>query len=261
VASGTDPFPRGGDEMTTDAAGSSWKDAEVARRFLDQRRRAIPLGDEQIEVMLRLVRHFVPEPRSVVDLGCGDGFLARAVLSEFPGAHAMLLDHSEPMLERAHGAMRPFSGRYEVRHGDLAESLPGLVGDGPFDLIVSGYAIHHLPTPRKRALYAEVFGLLRPGGLFVNVEHVASATPELEGVFDGAYIDHLAAVTGRDRAQVEAEHHARTDKADNILEPVEAQVGWLREIGYDQADCYFKWLELAVFGGVRPGDPARFTRR
>ena len=41
----------------------------------------------------------------------------------------------------------------------------------------------------------------------------------------------------------------------------EAQVGWLREIGYDQADCYFKWLELAVFGGVRPGDPARSTRR
>jgi tRNA (cmo5U34)-methyltransferase len=238
--------------MTAEAAGSSWKDAEVARRFLDERRRAIPLGDEQVAVLLRLARHFVPQPGRVADLGCGDGFLARAVLSEFPTAHAVLIDHSEPMLRRAHEAMSPFSGRCEIRHGDLSESLPGRVGDGPFDLIVSGYAIHHLPTARKRSLYREIFDLLRPGGLFVNAEHVASATPELEAAYDEAYIDHIVAVTGRDKTEVRREYHGRLDKADNILEPVEVQVGWLREAGFEHADCYFKWLELAVFGGVRP---------
>jgi tRNA (cmo5U34)-methyltransferase len=93
---------------------------------------------------------------------------------------------------------------------------------------------------------------LQPGGLFVNVEHVASATPELEAVHDEAYIDHIVAVTGRDKAEVEREYHGRPDKADNILEPVEAQVDWLREIGFQQVDCYFKWLELAVFGGQKP---------
>ncbi len=236
----------------TQVPGSSWKDAEVARRFLDERRRAIPLGDEQLQIMLRVARRFVPEPTRVIDLGCGDGFLARAVLSEFPTAHALLIDHSEPMLRRAHEAMSPFSGRYEIRHGDLSDPLPPQIGDGSLDLIVSGYAIHHLPTARKRSLYGEVFGLLAPAGLFVNVEHVASATPELEAVHDEAYIDHIAAVTGRDKAEVEREYHGRPDKADNILESVEAQVGWLREIGFDQADVYFKWLELAVFGGQRP---------
>ena len=238
--------------MMAEAAGSSWKDAEVARRFLDERRRAIPLGDEQVAVLLRLARYFIPRPGRVIDLGCGDGFLARAVLSEFPTAHVLLVDHSEPMLRRAHEAMSPFSGRYEIRNGDLGVSLPGLVGDGFFDLIVSGYAIHHLPTPRKRSLYREIFDLLAPGGLFVNIEHVASATPELEAVHDEAYIDHIVAVTGRDREQVEREYQGRPDKADNILEPVEAQVGWLREMNFEHADCYLKWLELAVFGGVRP---------
>ena len=236
----------------TEAAGSSWKDAEVARKFLDERRRAIPLGDEQVAILLRLARHFVPHARRVADLGCGDGFLARAVLSEFPAAHALLTDHSEPMLRRAQEAMQPFTGRCEIRHGDLAEPLPPQVGDGPFDLIVSGLAIHHLPTIRKRELYGEVFNLLAPGGLFVNVEHVASPTSELEAVHDDAYIDHIATVTGRDRAEVGREYHGRPDKADNILDPVEAQVGWLRGLGFEQADCYFKWLELAVFGGVRP---------
>ncbi len=46
------------------------------------------------------------------------------------------------------------------------------------------------------------------------------------------------------------------DKADNILAPAEEQVGWLREIGFLHADCYFKWLELAVFGGVKAGGPS-----
>src|SRR5262249_31704365 len=154
----------------------------------------------------------------------------------FPNADALLLDHSGPMLRRAQEAMAPFSGRCEVRHGDLSDPLPGLVGDGPFDLIVSGYAIHHLPTPRTRSLYGHGFALLAAGGLSVNVEHVASATPELEAVYDGASIAHLAAVTGKDRAQVEAEYHGRPDKADNLLDPVEAQVGWLREVGFGQAD-------------------------
>jgi ubiquinone/menaquinone biosynthesis C-methylase UbiE len=236
----------------TQPAGTTWKDAEVARRFLDERRRAVPLGDEQVAMLLRLARRFAPQAARVVDLGCGDGFLARAVLTAFATSHALLIDHSEPMLRRAHEAMAPFSARYEIRHGDLAEPLPPQVGSRPFDLIVSGYAIHHLPTARKRSLYGEVFSLLAPGGLFVNVEHVASPTPELEDVHDGAYVDHIIAVTGRDRGEVAREYRARPDKADNILDPMEAQVGWLREVGFVQADCYMKWLELAVFGGVKP---------
>jgi SAM-dependent methyltransferase len=239
----------------TQSAGSTWKDPEVARRFLDERRRAVPLGDVQVDILLRLARRFAPRARRVLDLGCGDGFLARAVLAEFPSAHALLVDHSEPMLQRAHEAMGPYSGRCEIQAGDLAEPLPSKVGAGPFDLIVSGYAIHHLPTHRKRSLYEEVHRLLAPGGLFVNVEHVASATPELESAYDEAYIDHLAAVSGKDRAVVERDYHGRPDKADNLLDPVETQLGWLREIGFVQVDCYFKWLDLAVFGGVGSASP------
>jgi tRNA (cmo5U34)-methyltransferase len=78
---------------------SSWQDPAVARKFLDQRRAAIPFGPEQVSVMLRLVRHFRPEPRHILDLGCGDGFLARALLAEYSQASAVLVDHSEPMLE------------------------------------------------------------------------------------------------------------------------------------------------------------------
>jgi hypothetical protein len=147
-AGGIDGSRLMGRSTMTQSAGSSWKYARVARRFLDERRGAIPLGDEQVVLLLLLARRFDPLPERVIDLGRGDGFLARVVLSEFPTAQTRLIDHSEPMLERARDAMSSFSGRFEIRHGDLADPLPPQVGDGSFDLIFSGYAIHHLPTPR-----------------------------------------------------------------------------------------------------------------
>ena len=52
--------------------------------------------------------------------------------------------------------------------------------------------------------------------------------------------------------EVGCEYHARPDKADNILAMVESQTAWLRDIGFMHVDCYFKWFELAVFGGQKP---------
>jgi hypothetical protein len=65
-------------------------------------------------------------------------------------------------------------------------------------------------------------------------------------------VEHITRYTGKPEAQVAADYHGRLDRADNILAPLETQLGWLREIGYAEVDCYFKWLELAVFAGVRP---------
>jgi len=124
----------------------------------------------------------------------------------------------------------------------------------PFDLIVSSYAIHHLGDARKRALYGEIRDLLAPGGWFLNVEHVASASPWVERCADELVLDSLHAFQAaqgstRTRAAVAAEYHARPDKAANILAPVERQCDWLRELGFADVDCFFKVFELAVFGG------------
>jgi ubiquinone/menaquinone biosynthesis C-methylase UbiE len=234
---------------------SSWQNESVAHHFLDERRAAIPYAGDQIALLLQLIAHFLHAPRRLLDLGCGDGLLARSVLSVYPEARAVLLDHAGPMLARAWKAMGPFGDRSSLVQADLAEPLAPAVGAEPFDLIVSGFAIHHLPHERKRSLCAELFALLRPGGLFVNIEHVASASPKVEALFDALYIDRLAAKTGKPRPQVDAEYHARPDKADNVLAPIEAQLGWLRDAGFAHVDCYFRWLELAVFGGVRPETP------
>jgi ubiquinone/menaquinone biosynthesis C-methylase UbiE len=232
-------------------SATSWQRADVAYRFLDERRATVPYAADQLTVMMQLVEHFLGAPARVLDLGCGDGLLARTVLARYPGASAVLVDHSPPMLDRARAAMADHRDRCAIVEGDLADSLSHYA-EGPFDLVVSGFAIHHLEHGRKRSLYEEIYDILRPGGLFLHIEHVASATPGAEALFDKLYIDSITAYTGKPRGEVAAAYHSRPDKADNKLERVERQLAWLEEIGFADVDCYFKWLELAVFAGAKP---------
>jgi SAM-dependent methyltransferase len=230
---------------------TAWQDPEVALKYLDHRRDVMDYHRDQLKLMLELVQHFRPDPRLIMDLGCGDGILATVLLGAHPQCRALLLDHSEPMLARAREEISRFGDRCEIVHADLAAPLATHAGAETIDLIVSGYAIHHLPHERKRSLYREIHDLLAPGGLFVNLEHVASPTPELEALWDLLIASRIAVHSGKPKEQVLQEHHERPDRKDNILALVETQLSWLREIGFEHVDCYYKWLELAVFGGVK----------
>jgi ubiquinone/menaquinone biosynthesis C-methylase UbiE len=209
--------------------------------------------------MLRIAAAGEHPVRQFLDLGSGDGTLAAAVLSQFPDAEATLVDFSEPMMEAARERLDEAGAPHRFVLADFGQiGWTDAVGDlAPFDLVVSGFAIHHQPDQRKRRVYQEVFDLLAPDAFFINVEHVKPATPWLEWVADELMIDsihayHERAGTGKNREQVARDHVHRPDKAANILAPVEDQCDWLREIGYRDVDCYFKVLELAVFGGRKP---------
>jgi tRNA (cmo5U34)-methyltransferase len=229
-----------------------WQDAGVAERFVHQVRAGVPYGSDQLAVMVRVVAGGTREVRRFIDLGCGGGTVAQALLARWPQAQATLIDFSEPMLEAARAALP--TARCAV--GDLAD--PGWAASvragAPYDAVVSGYAIHHLTDARKRALYGEILTLLAPGGTFVNVEHVASSTAAVEAMSDALFIDaqlahQRAQGSTRTRDEIATAFVNRPDKAANILAPVESQCAWLRELGYVDVDCFFKVFELAVFGG------------
>lgn len=187
-------------------------------------------------VVLELVPRDV---RRILDLGAGDGRLLALLRLDRPGARGVATDLSPTMLEaaRARFAEDPL---VEVVEHDLDAPLAALGSARSFDAVVSCFAIHHCSHERKRALYAEVFELLEPGGVFCNLEHVSSPTPELHEAFFAALGMTLA----------------DEDKSNRLLD-VETQVAWLRAIGFAQVDCYWKWRELAVFGGIKPLAPAR----
>jgi tRNA (cmo5U34)-methyltransferase len=261
-ASGTGKVKPGaadGETMSAKEPKKVWQMESVAEGYLREVSEAIPERARQIEVMLRLLEGLGRPVRRFLDLGCGDGILAGAVCRRYPEASAVLVDFSEPMLEAARRRFDKARPAPKLVKADLARNnaLKGLAGEGPFDAVISGFAIHHLKDARKRELYGEIFGLLAEGGIFINHEHVASHSPWIEGIWDELMVDRLTKYRNASgekigREQVAAEYAAREDKKANILAHVELQCAWLSEVGFLDVDCYFKLFEIALFGGRRP---------
>jgi len=238
-----------------DRSDTVWKTPALTAAYLESIRGAIPLAQQQLDIMQRLIAACDVPVRRFLDLGCGDGVLAFAVLERFPEAQAVLVDFSVPMLDAARQRFADRASPVRFVNADYGVSawISEIAGSAPFEAIVSGYSIHHQSDPRKMEIYREIFDLLQPGGIFLNVEHVSSASPWVASVHDELFVDHLHLHhADKSRREVAETYYRRPDKAANILAPVETQCQWLREIGFADVDCYLKIFELAVFGGRRP---------
>lgn len=241
--------------MVTDEV---WKLPAIVNRFLSYRS-AIPLAQEQIGVMRSILKSREQPVEKFLDLGCGDGILGAAILGEYPSAHGVLVDFSEPMLEQAREQLKEYIHQLTFENLDYGNQgwVSRVQAYVPFDAIVSGYSIHHQPDARKREVYEEIFSLLKPGGWFVNIEHISSAASLNIDLFENHYVAAryvMEQQNGGTRTfeEIAEEYKHRPDKAANILAPVELQCDWLREIGYEEVDCYFRIYELAVFAGRKP---------
>jgi SAM-dependent methyltransferase len=234
----------------------------VVAQFLGNVRSEVPLAIEQVTMMLQLVRAARGEQVTrLLDLGGSDGVLAAALLDEFPESRAWVLEAPAGDFAGTRQQLDERRGHVVLAPADVAN--PGwkesIRAGAPFDVIVSAFAIHSLPDPRKRAVYAELFDLLQPGGLFISIEHVASATRWTESVWgdymiDAIFGEAIKASPGRTRAEVAREYYAQTAQIADRLAPLEVQCDWLREIGFENVECYLKVLELAMFGGQRAGE-------
>jgi SAM-dependent methyltransferase len=206
---------------------NSWVDVDKALEYL-ARSDTLPHRAEGEGVLVRDLVGCLPG--RILDLGCGDGRLTALVLAAFPESTALCVDMSPPMLDAAAERFAG-DGRVTIVAHDLEGPLPV---DGPFDrpfgAVISSLAIHHLEDGRKRSLYAEVVSLLRPGGVFANLEIVQSPTQALHD-------------------QWRDEMGARDDPSDRLA-PMESQLQWLRDAGLHDVDCIWKWRSLALLRGA-----------
>lgn len=205
------------------AVPATWKDPAKVGEYVRRVGRLEARQAGEAELVEALPTHV----ERVMDLGCGDGRLAASVLAARPTVTEVIgLDDSPPMIELA---LERFRGdaRVAIRVHDLREPLPSI---GDFDVVVSGFAIHHLAHDRKRSLFAEIANRLRPGGVFANLEVVQCATPELHAEFN-----RRIGRTGGD--------------PEDVLAEVEPQLRWMREAGLAHADCQWRWRGFALLVG------------
>ena len=155
------------------------------------------------------------DANAVLELGVGTGETARRVRALHPAATWTGIDANEAMLERARETLRGT----DLRRGRLEEPP-----DGPFDVVVSALAIHHLDGAGKRDLFRRVASALRPAGVFVLgdvvvPERPADAQIEIDWVVD------------------------LPDRADD-------QLAWLEHAGFD-AELVWSHRDLAVLRATR----------
>jgi tRNA (cmo5U34)-methyltransferase len=215
--------------------------AAHAGEYDAQRRRLVPCFDEFYGTAVAVLGlRDVPIGR-VLDLGAGTGLLSAAVAERYPDAELVLLDGSAEMLSHA---QERFSGRsITTVVADLREPLP----DEPFDAVVSALAIHHLEDPAKRDLMTRIHDALRPGGVFVNAEHVTGPTPWLGDVYRSMWRDACRAAGAGEHEIVGAEERMEMDRSVDTV----SQLGWMSAVGLQDCDCFFKQLHFAVLTGWR----------
>jgi tRNA (cmo5U34)-methyltransferase len=153
--------------------------------------------------------------RRLLELGTGTGETARRVLARHPGATLVGIDASADMLT---AAVLPGA---DLRVARLEDPLPA----GPFDLVFSALAVHHLDGPGKADLFARVAAVLEPGGRFVLADVVVPDDP--------------------------ADAVTPLSPDYDLPSRVDEQLAWLREAGLDPVVVWADG-DLAVIAAVKP---------
>jgi len=215
--------------------------AATAATYDRSRRQLIPCFGRFYGTAVELLASVERPLRRVLDLGAGTGLLTEMVARNHPCASFVLVDEVSEMLEQARSRLDGSDCEFVL--ASFADAIP----EGPFDAVVSALAIHHLPDSQKQELMHRIASVLATGGIFVNAEQVAAATPALDRLQSTNW-RHAVTDAGLSPEDLAA---ADLRMAADICAPVERQLGWLREAGFADVDSPFRDGRFAVLAGRR----------
>jgi tRNA (cmo5U34)-methyltransferase len=221
---------------------------QAAQTYDRARRQLIPCFEDFYGTVLALMPYPSEAAFRVLDLGAGTGLLSWFVARQFPNAHLTLLDISAPMLDKARERLAGLAGRCHFIVADYAERL-----QGEFEVVVSALSIHHLTDAHKAMLFDYVYTVLTPGGVFINADQVLGATPAI----DRCYRDNwLRQVRLRGVSEMDLQAALERMREDRMA-PLDAQLSWLREAGFEAVHNAFQQDSFVVFTGRKGAHGSR----
>ena len=244
--------------VTTD---KSWQNTWGSREFIEQWASKggwqAPIREAQTAMVLRMIPQPIDAPIRVLDIGAGYGALAMAVLSDRANATAVCLDASEAMMTLGLERGAAFGARIRFVQGSLATADWLKAVDGSFDAVISSRALHHFTeNQRRRFIFKEAFSLVRPGGCFINADNVRPVTKSLGERYRRARDEYLDRFVRRSsegktnladvRAAAPSSYHGPHNNG-----YLEEDLAWLREAGFSDVDCFWKFATTVVYGGFK----------
>jgi tRNA (cmo5U34)-methyltransferase len=208
-----------------------------------QIRRLIPEYDEMIATGIEVLAALAPADGHILDLGGGTGALSSAVLAGLPSSRVTVLDVDADMLAEARRRLAGFGDRVSFQEASFLDPLPGA------DAAVASLALHHVhDLDTKTALYRAIHDALSPGGVLLNLDAAVSEGARLNGlVFD------RMALRMRDHGigDAEAREHFASWAQEDRYFPLDAELGALREAGFDEVECFWRRGLCAVTCALR----------
>jgi tRNA (cmo5U34)-methyltransferase len=212
---------------------------QVAHAYDNQRRKLIPCFDDFYSIAVSIAEIGMESP-NILDLGAGTGLFSSLMLKRYPTANLTLIDISGKMMEVA--KMR-FSDRSNVNY--IVADYTNYVFDNKFDIIVSALSIHHLTDSEKKVLYKNIFESLNDGGVFINADQILGNTDFIDSMYKMEWKRKVEASGLQKEEILSAYERTKLDK----MSTLETQLGWLKEIGFSDVDCIYKYFNFVVMFG------------
>ena len=207
------------------------------------RRRLVPGFDDFYRAAIDLLGFPRDSEIEVLDLGAGTGLLAAFVAYSFPCARITMVDISNEMLDRARERFELGGERFQFEVSDYGT---GRINN-KYDAVVSALSIHHLSDEQKRALFAQIHGALKDGGVFVNAEQFRGSTPELDRLNHDRWETRVRELGASERDVAAALERMKFDRAATL----EDQLRWIADAGFREVVCTYKNLMFAVYAGTK----------
>ena len=232
---------------------SLWSDTEFSQSYRDDADIYLPFRHQFIEVVKSFYEHFINKNTDarILDLGCGDGLFVQELLKSFSPASVTLVDGSAEMLEAAKKRLGNNANINFIKTS-FHEFPAGKSLNENFDFIYSSLAIHHLSFEEKKQLYAYIYKLLSPGGCFVHYDVVIPLSGEIEKWYSSLWRQWIKDHPAKERSEkllgIPEQYKGNPD---NIPDTLESQLKALKEIGFKEVNCYFKYGFFSLFGGFK----------
>lgn len=233
---------------------SRWAHSDFSQDYRDNSNQYLPFRRQFIEVAKLGYDYWISKNSEarVLDLGCGDGLFIYELAKASPFLNATLVDASSEMLSAAKARL---SNQENIEY--IRASFQELTDSDPlnkqFAFIYSSLAIHHLSFTEKKRLYSYIFDHLSPGGFFVNYDVVLSPTTTLEEWHLSLWrewIKNHSTIEGSNKLlNIPSQYKSNPD---NIPDTLETQIEVLRNLGFENVDCVFKFGIFSLFVGSRP---------
>jgi len=238
-----------------DGAQKHW-DQEGAQSYLQYADLMVVERKRIITILERLFAYHFHQKKglTMLDLGCGDGFVTEVIRSKYPDNTFYLMDSSDFMIERARERLK---GHGLIFLTETFENYLNRTSDaGKYDFMYSANAIHHLGFSDKRRLYSRVFQELKPGGLFINSDPVSPSSEQSEQWQFRLWIDWMQEAAQErgltvDLELIEGVPSGYKKQPENKPSGLMEQIQMLQETGFRDVDCFYKYGIFALFGGTK----------